>query len=108
MSGHEHDERCAGRDHAGMFRAFLADLLGRERAADAVERAIIDYGAELERAIDLNQRYAGRWHCWFVALAGRVEWLARPADAEPVGEPTITAWSAVELADRIDRIGRHM
>jgi hypothetical protein len=94
---HEHDERCAGRTDAQMFAAFVAE--------HAAERALIDYGECLEIAIGLNERYAGRWRVWFVALAGSVEWLARPADAEPVGEPTFSAWSPGEL---INKIARHM
>ena len=124
---HEHDERCAGRTDEQAFAAFLADLrerqrepapdpeqLGPYRAAmdDALRQLaddvgvpsyLLDYGAILARAVELNDRYAGRWHVWFVALAGEVEWLARPFDAEPVGEPELSAWSADELIEQIER-----
>lgn len=60
------------------------------------------FGADLQRSIELNDRYRGSWQVWFAAIGGSVEWLARPANAEPVGEPVLSAWSADELVDLIE------
>jgi hypothetical protein len=99
----EHDQPTA--EQLDPYRAAMDDAL-RQLADDVgVPAGILNYGAMLARAVELNERFAGRWHVWFIALAGRVEWLARPADAEPHGEPTFSAWSPGEL---INKIARHM
>jgi hypothetical protein len=73
--------------------------LGREMAADW---ALLAFEAELAASADLNDRFAGRWHCWVVVLSGAVEWLARPAGN---GEPLLSAATADLLAVRIEEAG---
>lgn len=88
------------------YRAAMDDALRQLAREVGVPAALLDYGSILARAVELNDRYAGRWHVWFVALAGSVEWLARPFDAEPVGEPQVSAWSVGELIEQIEQIER--
>jgi len=87
------------------YRAAMDDAL-RQLAADVgVPAYLLDYGGLLALAVELNDRYAGRWHIWFVALAGEVEWLARPGGPEPVGPATLSAWSADDLVGQIEQSG---
>jgi hypothetical protein len=89
----------------GPYRAAMDDAL-RQLADDVgVPHYLLDYGALLALAVELNDRYAGRWHVWFVAVGGEVEWLARRADAEPVGEPELSAWSSADLVEQIEQSG---
>jgi hypothetical protein len=77
------------------------DQAGRELVADW---ALITFEPELEASADLNERYAGRWHVWFVAQGtDTVEWLARPAGQ---GEPLLSAPTSGELAGQIDEAER--
>ena len=72
--------------------------VGRELAA---EWALITFEPELAASADLNERYGGRWHVWFVAQGtDTVEWLARPDGG---GEPLLSAATAEGLADLIDQ-----
>ncbi|HEV3291462.1 MAG TPA: hypothetical protein VG123_20985 [Streptosporangiaceae bacterium] len=75
--------------------------LERELAANWALEA---FEPQLAASADLNERYAGRWHCWFVAQGtDTVEWLARPAGQ---GEPLLSAPTAAELAVMIDEASR--
>jgi len=73
--------------------------LSRELHEQQVQQVFRDYGAYLERSAQLNAEFEGRWHVWFVALAGSVEWLARPVGQPQV--PPISAWSADALVSLI-------
>jgi hypothetical protein len=77
--------------------------LARDLHQEAIQAALGAYDGELNRSAELNTAYAGRWHIWFVALAGSVEWLARPAGN---GEPLLSAWSADELVAKIEEADR--
>lgn len=59
------------------------------------------YEPQLAASADLNARYDGRWHVWFVAQGtSTVEWLARPAGN---GEPLLSAATPEELVQLIDQ-----
>jgi hypothetical protein len=80
------------------------DLAAERRAADAADWALATFEPQLAASAELNERYAGRWHCWFVAQGtDTVEWLARPAGQ---GEPLLSAPTAAELAVMIDEAER--
>lgn len=80
--------------------------LSRELAAERQEREVMTrwllehYEPQLAASADLNERYAGRWHCWFVAQGtDTVEWLARRSGTT---DPPISAATADLLAVLIE------
>jgi hypothetical protein len=75
--------------------------VGRELAA---EWALVTFEPELAASADLNERYDGRWHVWFVAQGtDTVEWLARRSGT---ADPPLSAPTTDQLVALIEQASR--